>query len=228
MWGIIYEDASIRAAVEAKLKGAQPGQLVFVPAPTWLLFELTSMNPSTWPAHLTMVPGRVVIPLRPFASATQTLPLSSTRFPSLSTLHLKYTDSVFQPAYCVTIHKLQGVTAHRVVADLHHSRALVTQSVIVVLSRVRRAQHLRLVPCDLTFLRNLRHDPNLTAFVSCLTTLVASTPTTPLPVCMFDLTAYQAFCAHHQATATGAVGAKPRPQAGPTHRAAHRDAGARK
>lgn len=221
MWGVIFSDPDVRAAVTAKLQQAQPGTIVIVPPPTWLLFELSNVDPGSWPGDMTLVAGRVVIPLRPFASNTQALTLPAARFPSLSKLHLKYQDSVFQGGYCVTIHKLQGVTAKRVVADLHKSRVLMTQSVIVVLSRVRRAAHLRLVPCDLSFLANLRHDPNLTAFVSCLTPLPrlegSDTHPQPLPVCIFDLGAYKLYCARN-AGAAKASG----PHSAPARRTSHK------
>jgi hypothetical protein len=221
MWGVLYSDPPVADAVTAKLAVAHAGDIVIVPPPTWLLFELTSVDPASWPAELSLVPGKVVIPLRPFAKGTKALSLPSPRFPSLSKLHLKYQESVFQGGYCVTIHKLQGVTAKRVVADIHRSRALVTQSVVVVLSRVRRAAHLRLVPGDLSFLESLRHDPDLAAFVSCLTPLPRDSAVThpqPLPVCMFDLHAYKAYTAAQ-------LQAHPQPQPQP-HRHPHRDAGA--
>jgi hypothetical protein len=218
MWGVHYDDADVAEAVSQKLQRAAPGELVIVPIPSWLLFELSSVDPASWPSDLTLVPGRVVVALKPLSKNSSSLKLDPTTFPSLARLDLRHSESVFQPAYCVTIHKLQGVTSSRVVVDLHKCRALVTQSVIVVLSRVRRAAHLRLVPGDLSFLSQLRHDPDLTAFVSSLTPLRPSqprarpdahsgsksdtgppvdsepVPPAPMPVLAFDLHAYREFC----------------------------------
>lgn len=212
MWGVYYDDEEVARAVTEKLRGAGAGEVVIVPAPTWVLFELVNVDPASWPPELTLVPGRVVIPLKPFAKTTPALNLDATAFPSLSKLHLRYQDSVFQPGYCVTVHKLQGVTSKRVIADLHKCRVLVTQSVVVVLSRVRRADHLRLVPGDLSFLADLTHDPDLTAFVSSLTPLAPSAarpgPEGPLPVVAFNLRAYHDYCATlaHATPATKAHG----------------------
>lgn len=145
MHSLSFEDPAHADAVRRLAAAAQPGEVVWLPhLPLSVNVELTAAH--DWPADLSLVAAgeRPVIPITavPGDAVAVTLPdgRTGTVVPHEHALDL---------AFAVTFHKLQGRTIDRLIVNLNQppqAPFLSFESVYVALTRVRRGDHLRLVP----------------------------------------------------------------------------------
>ena len=174
-----------------------PGEIVPIPRPTVVAFELTSLGPAekaAWPPNQTIVPGRVVVPLPTTTTATGHTPqvesvevpgwlipsnsatqsVSSTTSTGLTPAQRRTTNTVtfisspYHLAYCVTFHKLQGITAQKVILDLSPSCILQLPCVYVALTRTRTLNGIRTFPGSLRHLSKLHLDQQYTDWLRAL------------------------------------------------------------
>lgn len=118
---------------------------------------------AAWPAHLTLVPGDVIVPVD---ILRERVTLTAGR----KKVKVSVATPQFDLAFCSTCHKSQGGTFLRLIISLLDRPGMPSQhdfhALYVLLTRVKHGDHLRVLgqPWDLDFVENLRPPFALIAF----------------------------------------------------------------
>jgi hypothetical protein len=145
-----------------KIRQVAPGDIYWLPddaTPLYLNVEFVNLSEDEWNPLMTIVPGSVVIPMplceRNRCKLAKTLDLASCK--------CCYYNYGIELAFAVTFYKVQGCTLDRIILDLNHvgghSKTVDLSSLYVGLSRVRKFEHIRVLPITGTtreFLSGLR------------------------------------------------------------------------
>ena len=146
--------SDVLAEIRRLIRAAQPGQMVELPiAPESVNVELEDKNAASWPSALTLVPGKVVIPVVR-SRESEEVQLCGT-FQGVIRVKPHPVDLGFS----LTFHKVQGQTLDRVIVDLNDRPfrpAVDFFSLYVAISRVRRGCDIRVLPLQPGQLRRIR------------------------------------------------------------------------
>jgi hypothetical protein len=118
-----------------------PGQIFFLDTPPLSVnLHFPDQDISTWPQGWSLSPTTVVVPMM-MLKAEEELKIHNKE------LKLSYYSYNVDLAFCLTFHKVQGMTLDRIIIDLN-SPALpkvTCASLYVAISRVRQGNHIRLL-----------------------------------------------------------------------------------
>ena len=122
---------------------ARPGQIVTIPCPFSVNVSVPSVDASTWNPINTLVPGQVVIPLQ--------LKNPRKNILSIASYNLPYKSHLYDLAFAITFHKIQGQTVKKLILDLNQRPgkklgSLCFHEFYVGLSRVKLGDDLRILP----------------------------------------------------------------------------------
>jgi hypothetical protein len=104
-----FADQDLAAEVENRMSAARPGEIIQLASPPLAVnVELTGAGPA-WPAEVSMVPGRRILPLhlRRESLVHNKIALAN------------YTYFPFELAFALTYHKLQGQTVQKIILDIN-------------------------------------------------------------------------------------------------------------
>ena len=151
------------------INDALPGEVITIPTPAMINVRVPSADPSKWPLNETLVPGEVVIPL----------PLDSHRdnCVSLDETKISFKSFIYEVAFSITFHKIQGKTVPKIILDLNRRPGqrlgkLTFYGVYVGLSRVKYSADIRILPIQpnesLAHLKRLKPHEELTDWLHCV------------------------------------------------------------
>lgn len=124
-----------------QLASLLPGQVFFLETPPLSVnVQLANQDISTWPRGHSLSTSAVIVPMM-ILKTEEDLKMHNKE------LRLSYYSYNVDLAFCITFHKVQGMTLDRIIIDLN-SPALpkvTCASLYVALSRVRQGNHIRLL-----------------------------------------------------------------------------------
>jgi len=143
------DDPESFAATTARLRAAQPGEIVFLDEPpSFINVRLTGPDivASEW-VGLTIVAGEAVIPVQSSGKKASSLKqlLGSTLLPCFKALTVRLPP--VSPAYAVTFFKIQGFTCDALIVDLTNNCLMKLQALYVSVTRVKRGADMRTLQC---------------------------------------------------------------------------------
>jgi len=138
-----------------------PGDIYWLPdedIPIFVNVEFNHMPTTQWDPTLSIVKGRIVVPL-PMCKDKE---CREAKTGKLKKWNFSYHTFWIELAFAVTYYKVQGQTINRIILDLNHAGSVQKKmdlaSFYVGLSRVRHAEHIRILPLrpdTITHLRSL-------------------------------------------------------------------------
>jgi hypothetical protein len=156
MHSVVFPTNIDVANMKARVRGAAAGEIILLDCvPEYVNMKLVGVDPLTWPANETMVPGDVVVPLPALSTTSESMSLAKL---NIRTFTVSYTESSFDPAYAVTYYKVQGLTVDYIILDLTYSIKLNLQALFVAVSRVRRGAKMRILNSPTGHLLRFKHN----------------------------------------------------------------------
>jgi hypothetical protein len=126
---------------QASIRNAQPGEVVFIQEPQAINVSLSNVNINSWPDNGSLSSAEVLIPI--VISGNNSLEIGKRNKVRFKTFGVEL-------AFALTFHKVQGQTLNRVILDLNHrpgsGKNIDFAALFVGLSRVRKSDHIRLIP----------------------------------------------------------------------------------
>lgn len=165
LYGLTFASNVDYEAVMEKVQHAQPGEIIDIspiqPSSVLIELDLPLSEIAKWPAHMTVVPGRVIIPI-----------LKDTHPERIKTEKggIKYYKFGYELAFSFTTFKIQGDTLDAIILQLNKRprklAPLLLAHLIVMLSRSKTGIGIRLLPLmgSLEYLQRLQHDFYLKLF----------------------------------------------------------------
>ena len=149
LYSLVLDSAEDRISFDAKLRAAQPGDLVLLQHPPFSVqVEITDAPIDSFAEADTLIPGKYVVPVMiDTKSQYETIkPWELLRRQGSIIKNIKYRAHSYDLGFSLTFEKVQSKSFQRLILDLQcwPKMPLTAEKVLVGLSRVAKLDHLRI------------------------------------------------------------------------------------
>jgi hypothetical protein len=150
-YSLVLDSSEDRISLDAKLRAAQPGELVLLQHPPFSVqMQIIDAQLGTFTEADTLVPGKYVVPVMVDTKSQYEVikPWELLRRQGSTIKNIKYRAHGFDLGFSLTFEKVQSKSFQRLILDLQSwpKMQLTAEKVLVGLSRVAELDHLRIIP----------------------------------------------------------------------------------